>query len=444
MASAAHAEAVLYTYLSDAEALDVLAHEGFLAERNREVIPTETGRRVVEWALQVYFDSGRTLPPTREAILETWGDALEAAEISLGDGTETDSVQWAIEHLRSHHALVKSVGMTNGFAKSMKAADPVERVELVVDIAEKLYLLSQSITPRRKEMNGQQGIEDALLRYNDRLAAGGVLRGLTFGVPEIDAHTFGIHPGEICTCMSRSGTGKSWWAGYVCLQHWRRGGKPLLVTLENDLQMTYDRLACIGTGIDYQAWQRAEVHPDKMKAAFELLEELAASENKPMVTQLPPEERTASGVVRKAFLEEADAIILDQLSFLHAEGDNTRRARHEQVKAIMFRLKELINDGVLQIPLLLFSQMNREGSKAAAKGDAVQEHAAESSAVEQTSDTVWLINRADPHPSMGTAELEELKSRRTRLASFTVDWAPERGLIRVSRSGLGTEDLVPA
>ena len=140
----------------------------------------------------------------------------------------------------------------------------------------------------------------------------------------------------------------------------------LLVTLENDVPMTYDRLCCMARMIDYNVWQRGEVSTGQRKGVLDLLEEMRTSDCQPIFAQLDPAQRTASGILRKAMLDDVAGVIIDQLSFLHAEDTHRAAKRFEVVAEIMHRMKYLANEGVHQLPVILLSQMKREGISAAA------------------------------------------------------------------------------
>src|SRR4051794_17214731 len=186
-----HSEATLLAHLSDADSLDYLAREGFLTVLGREVIPTEFVARLTAWALEEFFTSGRTVAPSVDAIASTWADQLEQHEITLDLDTEADSVQWAVGDLRANHARLQAEDIINNFAKDMAGADGPDRVKVFGEYADRMFVVSQSLISRRNEMSGALGVQDALLRYDERAATGHVTRGLTMGVAEIDRHSFG-------------------------------------------------------------------------------------------------------------------------------------------------------------------------------------------------------------------------------------------------------------
>lgn len=226
-------------------------------------------------------------------------------------------------------------------------------------------------------------------------------------------------------------THNSWSAGLACYREWRRGRKVAFITLENNVEVTYDRLACMATGIPYEDFQAGRVADEQLKMIFMLLDEMEVSDVRPMIIQLDPSQRTASGVIRKALLEDADSLIVDQLSFLRTEKGSKTTGRNFQVAEIMHTLKEMVDGSIRKIPLMLLVQINREGAKAARKeGRFRMEHLAESAAVEQYADFIWAIYQSNAMFAEGVVQLQCLKSRRTPIAHFEFLWRPAIGLVR--------------
>jgi replicative DNA helicase len=432
-------EQTLLGHLSDPDSLDYLAREGLLVAEAREIIPTDFVRRVTTWALERFFEDGRQVAPSREAVQESWGDQLEQLEIELpAPDVEIDSIGWVVEDLRSNYARIQGEKLGTDFATAMGTADGPARTQVFLDYADRFYHEAQALVSRRHEADGYEGVRDALTRLDDRMTNGYVDRGMHLGLDLVDQHMHGVHPGEICVFCSESGVGKSWLAGLATISEWRRGRKVLLVTMENDVEMTYDRLCCIACGIPYENLQTGEVSDEQLRVLFTLLDEMQASENRPVVAQIEPSQRTVSGIVRKAQLEGADSLIIDQLSFVKPEKGSKTQGRNFQVTDIMHQLKEMVNEGALKIPVLLLVQINREGAAAAAKaGRYYMRHLAESSSVEQTADFVWALFQSMDMKIENTVQAQSLKVRRVVQKHFEFSWMPAIGIVH----GMGEIDI---
>jgi replicative DNA helicase len=434
-----HSEQVLLGHLSDADSLDMLAREGFLTDAGRDVIPTEWVRRMTCWALERFFTDGRQVPPSRDAIMGSWGETLERFEAVLPDANvEIDTIGWVIEDLRGNFARIQAEKLGTDFANAIGTSDAPDRVPIFTEFADRFYLTAQSLVSHVSEADGFVGTNDSMVRLADRMINGHQNRGMHLGVDMIDQHTYGTHPGEICTLAAESGVGKSWMAGLCCLHEWRRGRRAMLATLENDIEMTYDRLCCMACGIPYDDFQAGKIEDQQLKALFTLVEEMKASPVRPLITQIEPSQRTPSGIVRRAQLEGIESLIVDQLSFVRVEKGSKTTQRNFQVVEIGQRFKELINESSFKIPLLLLVQINREGVKMARKiGRYYKDHMQESSGIEQISDFLWALYQSEQLMQEGTVQFQCLKARRVVAKHFEAFWQPHMGVVR----GLGEIDL---
>lgn len=434
-----HAEQILLGHLSDADSLDALAREGFLTEEGQAVIPTEWVRRMTAWALERFFKDGRAVAPSREAIMESWADVLERFEAQLPDAyVEIDTIGWVVEDLRSNYARIQAEQLGTDFANAIGSSDGPDRVGIFTDFADRFYLTAQSLVSHVNEADGFTGVNESLLRLMERVQSGHQNQGMHIGVDMIDQHTYGIHPGEICTCAAESGVGKSWLAGLACLKEWRRGRRAMLATLENDIEMTYDRLCCMACGIPYDDFQAGKVEEQQFKALFTLQDEMQNSPVRPLIAQIEPSQRTPSGIVRRAQLEGAQSLIVDQLSFVRVEKGSKTTQRNFQVVEIGQRFKELINESSFKIPLFLLVQINRDGVKMARKiGRYYKDHMQESSGIEQVADFLWALYQSEQMMLEGTVQFQCLKARRVVAKHFEAFWQPHMGVVR----GLGEVDL---
>ena len=427
-----HEESVLYAHLTEPDSLDVLAREGFLSESIREVIPTELGRKLVEWALRHYFESGRKVAPTKEAILSTWGDELEKVEITIQDDTETDSIAWAIEELRSKYATWVSQKFVKDFAQEVTKALAPDKVSVIRENAGKLHAITQMLSGTRNESTADIGLQESLDRMLIRANQENVLSGLTFGMPIVDFHTMGIHGGELAVFAAFTGVGKSWFAALCALAEWDRGRKTILYTLENDLNMTFDRMACIRARIPYDRWQQGRVEPQEIKIIRERIEEIRESAHAPTVVMPARGDRTAVAMIRKAFAQECESIILDQLSFVEKVPGSRARERREIFAENIQEIKSLISEGQETMPALVLAQIKREGQVNARKiGRYVVDDLAESSEIDRTADFVFSAFQSETDVQSQLALFQILKARRRPTKDWKVSWRMETGDIRV-------------
>jgi len=429
------AEEAFYASLTDVESLDVIVREGFSTEISREVIPSEVGRKLTAWCIEQYFKSGRKIAPDRDAIMQTWGSELAPVEIEIHDDVETNSIQWAIDQLRTDFVDYITGEFAKSLAKEVRQADPDKRADVLQEQSQLLHLLAQAVVSRRNEMDGAEGLSDAIKRYEERAAADHRYEGVTFGMKAVDDHILGVHPGELAVFAATSGGGKSWWAGIFCLEEYKSGRKTILYTLENDVEMTYDRLACLHCHVDYEKWQRSECNEGDLQRVRAFREEMEVASNKPIICQ--PEEADATGVamVRRAIIDDCDSLLIDQLSHIEPVAGSKFRQRNDIVAEIVKDLyKQIKRNGSRKISCILFHQINRQGREDARKTGRYQmSHLGEATQIENAADFVFAIYQSPDHEVNEWAELQMLKGRRVKPKDWEIEWRPYVGHVEVRR-----------
>jgi replicative DNA helicase len=427
-----HSEQVLCNHLTSVKSLDIIALEGFLNESAQAVIPTEIVRKITDWSLRYYFTNGRVVAPSKEAILETWGDELEKLEIVIEDDIETDSVEWAIEQLRAQYATWSTQQFVKEFVTKVFTAEPDGKVTSIQEGAHDLYQIAQSLTSRNREQNAAEGFRDALERYEARKEAGTTTYGMTFGLPMIDEHIHGVHPGELVVFAAGSGVGKSWVGGMTVLNEWSAGRLAALFTLENDLPMTFDRLACMKAAVKYDKWQRAEANESEVERVRMWLDRLQKSDNAPIVLMPDRGNRTATAITRKATVLGAQSMIIDQLSFVEHNPNSRERNRWALWGETIHELKNEISEGRDKLPCLLLHQINREGMRSAAKtGRHEMDHLAEAAEIERTADFAFALYQSNDAKIVGEAVWQTLKARRVTEKDWDLAFRLDVGDIRV-------------
>lgn len=427
-----HAEQTLLDHLPDPASLDYLSAEGVYQAASLKIVPNELVRKITAWAIESYWESGRKAAPSREATREVWGDQMEALEIDFGDPTEEiDSIQGVVATLRAKHASGEGQKLVREVATKISRADPNAKVAAVLDGARRLHQLAQTLSSRRFETDLATGFEDALLREAERRTTGRITHGLTLGMPLIDNHTHGIHPGELAIFAMTSGGGKSWLLGRTLLNEWSRGRKAVLVTLENDLEMTSDRLVCMLASVDYESWQAAETTEEERERVLICTERLLDSPVCPDITMLREGERDPLSIVRRAHTFNADSLIIDQFSYIESVPGSRTNKRNEQAAEILRTFRSLLNDEAGKLPALIAAQINREGRKAArATGRFEFEHLGLTTELENIADFVWAGYQSADHEALERAVFQELKFRRGKKVDFDMWWRLNVGDIR--------------
>jgi hypothetical protein len=227
-------------------------------------------------------------------------------------------------------------------------------------------------------------------------------------------------------------THNSWVAGKTALHEWSVKRRAALFTLENDLQMTFDRLACMKARVDYEKWQRAEADDSEVERVRMWADKLQKSEHAPIVLMPDRGNRTVPGITRKAVVLGAESLIIDQLSFVEHNPNSRERQRWAMWGETIHELKNEISEGRDKLPCLLLHQINREGMRAAAKtGRHEMDHLAEAGEIERTADFVFALYQSPDAQIVGEAIWQTLKSRRVPPKDWDLAFRLGVGDIRV-------------
>lgn len=421
-------EAVLVGHLCDVDSLRVLAEEGL----DPEVLPTTAMREVYAWAVDYYHASGCERAPSVAALHGQFGvDLFDDHEIDVTHEPE-DSVEWAVDNLKGDWISLQGQRFVREMATSLSESAVDARVEVVEEAANELSQMLMRMARRSQQVELREGIGGRIDAYRARRDSVGAFDGMSLGLAEVDELTCGIHPGELAVLGAYAKQGKTSFVDIVALREWQRGRSVALVTLENSVEMTLDRLACFATNVSATRWMRGECHEVEEKRVRTWLDELDESDHPLWVLQPQPGQRTASHVVRDALLRGADSLVIDQLTFM--EVRDTSQPRYLQVREAMHDLKELISTARRRLPCLLAHQVSREGKKLADKiGHLEMHHLAEGSEVERTADWVFGLYSSRDDQAVGRTKLQMLASRRTPVKDWELAWSIDQGDVAVRR-----------
>lgn len=421
---------VLIGYLVDPDALAVIAHEGMPPE----AIPTEELRPVVAYALDYYFRSGLTKAPSEAVLKSEFGDELDDAEVDLSVEPD-ESIEWAIDDLKAGYIHRQATSFNKRFAVAMAEAATDEKADVLNEHATELVSLGLSMESRATRTTLKDSAPGILQGYEARAASRGDFRGMGMGLPQIDNHIYGVHQGELAVFAAGPKTGKSFWMDWVALKEWERGRRVSLVTLENSVEMTLDRIACMATNTDANTWMRGESTEQEIERVKAWIEMVLASENPLHVLQPDMGQRTVQQIVREAELREAESLLIDQLTFMEiGQGPTDRRGKPEKIGEALHMLKGMISTGRRPIACLMAHQINREGVKAADKlGRLEMYHLAEGSEVERTADFIFGGYQSNDQKMLRQLQVQMLGARRVALKNWALNWRPEVGIIKIKQ-----------
>lgn len=221
-------------------------------------------------------------------------------------------------------------------------------------------------------------------------------------------------------------THNSFFLDLVALREWERGKCVTLYTLENSVEMTLDRIACLATGVSYRGWQCgtcSDVEVDRVRSWINDLPGAGAPFH---VLHPPIEKRRVAALVRDAQVRDTESLLIDQLS--HVVHENPKLRYDLQISDSIRTLSDLIGTGRRRIPCLLAHQINREGVKAAfRRGYYEMSDLADSAGVERGADWVFgLYQSMDQRAAIPPQALfHTLAARREDFKHFSMIWEVE-------------------
>lgn len=330
-----------------------------------------------------------------------------------------ESTTYLADKIREATLFQKVVPIVNKFRDKMQK-DSVDATEYIMEAIQDV----RSSIQFRKSV-GTDIVACAKERYQDyqnRVSAGGLL-GITTGVPELDAATFGWLPEDHVVLFARTNEGKSWIAEYLAVQAWKSGKKVLYYAGEMSALMMGYRFDTLYKNISNTAMLMGnEALQDEY---LEYIYRLSEGNGFTVVTPQDFGGRKPNITQIEALAEELDIdiVFLDQLSLLDdgKQSDN-KTARYANISQdIMLASKRL------QIPFITVAQANREAEKdKKAKEDAPQLHHVEySDAIVQDATRVVSLKY--------DAGILKLSLKKNRFGGRNVDvllkWNIDKGII---------------
>jgi hypothetical protein len=423
-------EDVLFAGLTEVDSLEVIAREGL----DLECVPTEDMRQVVAWAVDRFFESGQAKAPSRAAMLSSWQEVIDGCKVELvAEDEELDNIEWALDDLKSRWVHKQFQDASKAAGRAMAEATPSERLEVLAEQVAHMQELSLRVQSRTDQREGVLGLQESLSRYEVRAQEGHQTVGLTFGLPLVDQHIFGIHPGELCVLAAPPKTGKSYFQGWALLNEWRRGRRTVMFTLENSVELTYDRLACLGARVDARSYRQGQCSADEVERVRSWVDSHGEEMRGVVQVLMPPQSgRTIQAMVRQAQTMGADSILIDQLTFVEHPSPG-RKSRPEVIRDIVHDLKAEISTGRHKMSCLLTHQINREGQKAAEKAGVMDmTMLAEASEVERTADHVFGLLQTSEMRTGQQSLLQYMAGRVADLSAWDLIWRPAQGMVQVT------------
>lgn len=387
----------------------------------REAFEDPINGYAYQFMVEYWKDAQMRSAPTL-AVMEAEYPQLQLPE------TVEETTDWLVEWMKNRYSSRRVQTIVRDVMK-LTAQEPVAALDRMWHEA---YDASQNNIPRYSRVDMTETVDARRERYN-RDVQEQVMAGVSIGLDELDAHTRGILPGELCAAAAYTKTGKSWLLANAFVAAHRNGLRPLFFSLEMGVPEIEDRIDAIYSGVSYQRLSQRTLTFEELAALRESQDRSAAGE--PMMIERPQRgERTVKHMVSRARQAGADFLIIDQLSFIDSErdytGDSALRMKHGE---LIFELKdEIARESAGKIPCLLAVQLNRQAATQGGGGRGELFNFANSSMVEQTVDLALGLWRNSEMRSNNAMGLDIMGSRRCDTRSWTMAWhLTERTEIRI-------------
>lgn len=322
-----------------------------------------------------------------------------------------ESVTWLAETLQRRFATNQVQEMLRTAASTCHT-DPIDTLRTLYADA---YESAEAVAPRltRSDMTN---IEERRRRYITRGEKPGGI-GLTLGLPELDAHTGGLMPGELAAIGAYSKVGKTMFLVMVAAALRRAGHTPIFFTLEMSIAEIEDRIDSMFSGVSYDRFTHSKLTFDEVKRWHAAQDELAGLGG--ILVERPEEgDRTVANLITRARQAGADFVVIDQLS--HMEPGKKTRDLKEHHGTIMKQLSTEISRPGKEIPCLLAVQLNRD-SQSTSETMGLK-HFANASEIEREVDLALGLSRTGEERRNNMMQAHILGARRSDIKSWTLHW----------------------
>lgn len=426
---ASHFEKVLIQHLTVPSSLKEIVDR----DLPEDILPTPDLCMVIRFAVDYWHTVGSDLvAPPMEVLLTHFANLMAEHSIDLSIEPE-GTLEWALDVAHGNYIDRAWQPWVREFAMKIAApeTDVLAKPELLGQAIEQLMAIQARFVRRSEQVELRAVVDKMVADYHTRSERSGdhTIQGARFGLGMIDEFIGGVRDGELAIAAGPPKSGKSFLLAHAAYESWRAGASTVLYTLENSVEMTLYRIACMKLAIDSRRWEMGMCTEEELSRLGQWVEYVKNSPTPFHVIQPDPQHRTVEHLIRRA-RSLGDAVFIDQLTFVASSPGTERKQRHEQIGIMLHELKGLISSG-RRMPCVMAHQINREGVRAAEKtGHLEMYHLAESAEIERTADLVLGLWQSAALRDVGRAWLQTLAFRRQDLRHWEVIWRPFIGQIQ--------------
>lgn len=367
--------------------------EEFLTKREKDA------RALLVYVIAHIEEHG--VAPAKSAILYELGGQFDQPK---------QPVTWLVQQLRERFERNRVKEAVTRLAAAV-VEDPHEALRIGLrDLGD----ISRAVATQDRRLTAlgdwERGYED----YKHRVLKG-ALRGLSFGFPELDDAVGGLRPKNMVFVCGRPKHYKSWFLLKPAVANMLEGARIHFETMELGEQQMYGRFQCMVAGVNYRHYQMGTMTADEMEAMAQAGEILRQGSGDINFVHAHPTERTIKDVEARAKEWGADAVMLDQFSFITPLREYHKK--NETDAATVYDIK----DATEYCPFYVAAQFNREAASLTEMADLAQIGLTD--AIGQASDMVFGLYR---NKEMWESRLIEFGTIAAREAESV------RGLIKIA------------
>lgn len=182
--------------------------------------------------LKGYYFKHRAMPPVEEVNRKFSGLDLEPVELPTA---------YLIDELREAYTQRELVKIAKALGDDVTNGSALLALEKLQQRTGELSKNAQ--TARDLDVSDYGAAREHLEQVAERAKAMGGSVGIPTGLKSIDSSYFtGMAGGHLIVVIGWPARGKTWMMGYLAIQAWQRGFKPMLVSLEMSPEVMRDRL----------------------------------------------------------------------------------------------------------------------------------------------------------------------------------------------------------
>jgi len=315
---------------------------------------------------------------------------------AIGDRIETAAhASYFLEIVRSKYLLRRLI--RTGTRTVERCFEEQENLpQFLQEVEQEIFAIGMERSEdASKEM--PETIDAAVNMVQTMLTRKGALTGLSTGLKDLDALTFGLHKNAMVVLAARPSMGKTSLAlnivESIALPREGEGAPTLLFSLEMGHQELGMRLLCARARVSMTRLQDGFCSAEEKQAlatsAVELKKAPIIIDDSSNLTilELRARARRIASRVQAQTGKRLSFIAVDYLQLLN--GTNSSTPREQQISEISRGMKGLAKE--LEVPVLVLSQLNRDSEKEKRKPRLSDLR--ESGSIEQDADVVFLLSK---------------------------------------------------